>query len=67
MFNRQYYCLVSGLREYTLDADTKGFDARAIIDEILAGVTARDAHSVRLLYTWYDCENLAALRRGRAV
>ena len=32
--NKNYYCLVAGLREYTLDADTKGFDAREIIAEI---------------------------------
>ena len=43
MFDKNYYCLVAGLREYSLDADTKGFDARAIIEEILEGVSARDA------------------------
>ena len=35
MFDKNYYCLVAGLREYSLDADTKGFNARAIIEEIL--------------------------------
>ena len=25
MFDKNYYCLVAGLREYSLDADTKGF------------------------------------------
>lgn len=24
MFDKNYYCLVAGLREYSLDADTKG-------------------------------------------
>mgnify|MGYP000016228118 FL=1 len=66
MFAKQYYSLVASLREYSLDADTKGFDARAIIDEILEGVSRRDARTVRLLYGYYDCENLAALRSGRA-
>lgn len=65
MFATDYYCLVAGLREYALDADTKGFDARAIVDEVIDGVSARDARQVRLLYGYYDCENLAALRAGR--
>ena len=62
MFANQYYTLVASLREYTLDADTKGFDAREIIDGILEGVEARDGRLVRLLYGYYDCANLAALR-----
>ena len=53
MFDKNYYCLVAGLREYSLDADTKGFNARAIIEEILEGVSARDARCVRLLYGYY--------------
>ena len=47
MFGSDYYCLVAGLREYALDADTKGFDARAIVAEILDGVSARDAKQVK--------------------
>ena len=66
MFQNQYYCLVAGLKEYDLDGDTKGFDAREIIDEILNEVSKGDAQQVRLLYGYYDCENLAALRAGRA-
>ena len=65
MFATQYYTLVASLREYALDADTKGFDVREIIDSILEGVSAADARRVRLLYGYYDCENLAALRSGR--
>lgn len=65
MFGSEYYCLVAGLRDYALDADTKGFDARAIINEVLAGITSRDARAVRLLYGYCDCENLVALRAGR--
>ncbi len=66
MFESNYYSLVAGLREYALDADTKGFDARAIVGEILDNVSARDAQSVRLLYGYYDCENLINLRAGRS-
>lgn len=66
MFTTDYYCLVASLREYTLDADVKGFDARAIIASILEEVTSGDARQVRLLYGYYDCENLAALREGRS-
>ena len=66
MFANQYYCLVASLREYTLDSDTKGFDAREIVGEILEGVKRDDAREVRLLYGYYDCENLAALRGGRS-
>lgn len=64
MFAKNYYALVAGFREYALDADTKGFDARAIADEIAAELEAGDAAAVRLLYTCYDCENLAALHNG---
>ncbi|MEG1671972.1 MAG: DUF2764 family protein [Alistipes sp.] len=66
MFKPDYYCLVAGLKEYTLDADTKGFDARAIIEDMLDEVVAADAAEVRLLYGYYDCENIAALRAGRS-
>ncbi len=49
MFATNYYTLVAGLREYALDADTKGFDAQAIVGEILEALTDRDARQVRLL------------------
>ena len=65
MFATEYYTLVAGLREYALDAETKGFDAQAIIGEILETVSATDARQVRLLMAYYDCENLIALREGR--
>lgn len=65
MFGSEYYCLVAGLRDYALDSDTKGFDARAIIDEVIDGISSRDARAVRLLYGYYDCENIAAMRSGR--
>ena len=66
MFAKNYYCLVAGLREYALDADVKGFDARAIREEILEELTAADAREVRLLYGYYDCENLIARFGGRS-
>ena len=66
MFATNYYTLVAGLREYALDADTKGFDAAAIVAEIFEALTERDARQVRLLDAYYDCENLAALRAGRS-
>ena len=40
MFATEYYCLVAGLKEYSLDADTKGFDAKAIVGEILDGAVS---------------------------
>ena len=51
MFRKDYYCLIAGLREYSLDAEKKGFDAPAII--------------VELFYTYYDIENIVSLRAGR--
>ncbi|MFR9602783.1 MAG: DUF2764 family protein [Rikenellaceae bacterium] len=65
MFESQYYCLVAGLKEYSLDAEAKGFDAKAIIEEVLEGVSAKDAEAVKLLYTYYDCENIVSFKSGR--
>ena len=64
MFDTNYYCLVAGLREYSLDGGAKGFDPHAILDEILRELTPRDLRAVRLLYGYYDCKNLIALRAG---
>lgn len=66
MFNTEYYTLVAGLKEYTLETDTKGFDAAAIVAEILDAVSESDGRQVRLLNAYYDCENLASLRSGRS-
>ena len=66
MFANNYYCLVAGLREYTLDSEKKGFDAREIVGEILAELSSSDADAVRLLYGYYDCENIIAMHSGRA-
>lgn len=65
MFSTEYYCLVASLREWTLDSDTKGFDVREILDEILDELTANDHKAVELLYAYYDCENIIALRNNR--
>ena len=65
MFAKNYYSLVSGLREYTLDSDRKGFDPLAIRAEVMEELSSSDARQVELLYTYYDCENLAACRAGR--
>lgn len=65
MFAKNYYSLVSGLREYTLDSDRKGFDPLAIRAEVMEELSSSDARQVELLYTYYDCENLAARRAGR--
>lgn len=61
MFGTNYYALVSGFREYALDAETKGFDIEAILAEIEETVSERDMKCIRLLYTYYDCENMVAL------
>lgn len=66
MFGKDYYCLVAGLKEYTLESDTKGFDAGAIVAEIVEELSAADAEAVRLIYGYYDCENIMALRAGRS-
>lgn len=62
MFSTEYYYLVAGLREWTLDSDTKGFDVREILDEIFEELTTKDRKAVELLYAYYDCENLIARR-----
>ncbi len=65
MFDKNYYCLVAGLREYTLEADNKGFDARSVIDEIAEELSSRDRRVLRLFYGYYDIENIIGLRNGR--
>ena len=65
MFSTEYYYLVAGLREWTLDSDTKGFDVREIVDEILEELSKSDRAAVKLLYAYYDCENIIARRAQR--
>ena len=57
MFDKNYYCLVAGLREYSLDADTRASMPGRSSRDSRRGF-ARDARCVRLLYGYYDCENL---------
>ena len=64
MFGSNYYALVAGFREYALDVETKGFDIEDILTEVEEVLSAKDWQSVRLLYTYYDCENLVARRNG---
>ncbi|MEE1168927.1 MAG: DUF2764 family protein, partial [Alistipes sp.] len=65
MFSTEYYYLVAGLREWTLESDTKGFDVREIVDEILAELSKSDREAVKLLYAYYDCENVIAYHAKR--
>lgn len=62
---RNYYTLVAGLREYALGHEPKGFDARAIINDIREQLSGRDIDCLRLLYYYYDIENIINLREGR--
>lgn len=64
MFSNNYYTLVAGFREYTLDAETKGFDIEEILAEVEQSVSAKDWQTISLLYTYYDCENLAGRYNG---
>lgn len=64
MSGKNYYALVAGLREFALDAENKGFDIAELRAEILETVDSADAQLIRLLYTCYDCENIANLHRG---
>lgn len=66
MFEKNYYCLVAGLREYTLEADNKGFNAREVIDEIREELNKRDRRSLELFYGYYDIENIISLKAGRS-
>ncbi|MCC8035167.1 MAG: DUF2764 domain-containing protein [Rikenellaceae bacterium] len=64
---RNYYTLVAGLREFTIDSEKKGFDACDIIAEIRSEIDREDKRTLGLFYDFYDVENLINLRthRGR--
>uniref|UniRef100_UPI004057484C DUF2764 family protein n=1 Tax=Alistipes sp. TaxID=1872444 RepID=UPI004057484C len=64
MFSSSYYALVAGFREYTLGAETKGFDIEAILAEVFEVLSSSDKKSVELLYAYYDCENLISRYNG---
>ena len=65
MFSKEYYYLVAGLKEWTLESDTRGSDAAEIRDEILEAISDSDRQAVRELYAYYDCENIIAAHAGR--
>ncbi|MBQ2959447.1 MAG: DUF2764 family protein [Alistipes sp.] len=65
MFSKEYYYLVAGLKEWTLESDAKGFDVAEIRDEILESISDSDRQAVRELYAYYDCENIIAAHAGR--
>lgn len=63
--DKNYYCLVAGLKEFALEAENKGFDAKEIVSEIRAELSRRDRGYLDLFYMYYDVENLVAVRSGR--
>lgn len=64
MFSNNYYSLVAGLRTWALESDTKGFDLKSILSDIEEGVSKKDWKAVKLLYTYYDVENLVSRFSG---
>ena len=62
---RKYYCLISGLAEYTLESDHKGFDAVALRNEIAESLSAKDRERLRLFYLFYDIENIIHVLNGK--
>ena len=64
MFSSSYYALVAGLREYSLDTETKGFDIEEILAEVEEALSTSDMKVVELLYAYYDCENLISRHNG---
>ena len=63
---KNYYCLVAGLREISMDGERKGFDARALIETVREEISEGDRRQLELFYRYYDAENLANLRAGRS-
>ncbi len=61
-----YIYLVAGLREYTLESEAKGLDVAALIDEVMEEFSPKDGDSLKLLYGYYDCENIASAYAGRS-
>ncbi len=60
-----YYCLVASLREYQLDGDLKGFDAKGIIEEIAGELVKADRKALGAFLLYHDVCNLVNLRAGR--
>ena len=64
MSKNNYYALVAGLKEYTLESEKRGFSLKDILSEIEEEVSPADFRSVSLLYNFFDCENIIAFRSG---
>ena len=63
--SKNYYCLVAGLREYSLESESKGFDAPAIVAEIREELSGKDSEYLELFYGFYDIENIVSMIAGR--
>lgn len=63
--SKNYYYLVAGLVEYTLESERKGFNALALRDGIVAELGAADRKTVELFYTFYDVENIISAFHGK--
>ena len=64
MAGKNYYATVAGLREYALDADSKGLDIHALRESLYEELSASDASLLHLLYAACDCENIVSLHYG---
>lgn len=62
---RNYYYLVSGLKEYTLDSDTKGLDTALLRDEIMEALSLKDKELLTLFCYFYDITNIINFLQGR--
>lgn len=62
---KNYYYVVSSLVEHSLESSPKGFDAAALRDEIAGQVDAKGREYIKLLYTFYDIENLISRYNGK--
>ena len=62
---KQYYSLVAGLEELTLEADHKGFDAVALREKIVPELSEKDRQALKLFYAFYDVENTIAALNGK--
>lgn len=65
----QYYYLIAGLPDYPLDiegvvAGTLRIDVPLIKQQIMGELSPADQRAVRLLYTYYDIENIIGYIRG---
>lgn len=62
---KNYYSLVAGLREFTIDSEKKGFDACGILDEIRPELSNADRGYLSLFYNFYDIENIINITGGK--